>query len=135
MQNSTLEQIMGSGFWGVDLGMPKIQTLPSINPIDRHEDDKNLYLVLDVPGYEDDEISVEVENGILYLEGHHKDEDLDGKLWQHCNFSHSFSLKNRSDLDQESISADLKNGRLTVTIRKVSPPLPEIRHIQVKKIP
>ena len=85
-----------------------------------------------VAGYDKDEINLEVEGDILTLSGNKKEDnktEIDGyrkKEFFCSSFKRAFSLS--EDVQRENISADVKNGILTVN-------LPKKEKDQPKKIP
>lgn len=88
--------------------------------IDICEDDNNLYLIADLPGFKSENIQIRYENRALTISGertqpetavrYHRTESFSGR------FERSFSLP--IDIDVEKITADLKNGVLTITLPK-----------------
>ena len=85
------------------------------------EDDNGFYLQLALPGWEPQEVSLELTNQILSIKGERKEES---------GPAHSFHLQEIGDgrfmrffrlptyIDQEKVSAVQKNGLLTVSFPK-----------------
>lgn len=105
---------------------------PSAAPISFHDDNGHRYMTMDLPGYEPEEISVEIERDVLYIEAHHETKDADGKVWSHTNVSESVSLP--KDIDQDSLTADLRNGRLTVTFVRKPVEQPAVKKFVVRTL-
>lgn len=88
--------------------------------IDICEDENNLYLIADLPGFKRENIQIRYENRTLALSGERSKGDESLRLHRTESFSgyfeRSFSLP--LDIDIEKITAELKNGVLTVTLPK-----------------
>ncbi len=102
-------------------------------PVDVLEKEGDLILRVELPGLEEKDIDLKLEGNVLTLKGERQLEDREnGDNYQriesfHGSFSRSFTLPETADRDK--ISADYKNGILTVKI----PQRPEVkpREIQV----
>ena len=100
---------------------------------------KDKYIVdIDLPGYEKDDIKIEVDNGYLIVNAktcHHKDEKEEGKYVRKERFvgecSRSFYVG--EDVKQEDIKASFRNGTLKIEIPKKDEPkeLPEKKYIPI----
>jgi len=101
--------------------------------VDIVEDEKNVILKTDLPGVEEKDIDIQVENGMLTLKAERKfeDETTEGNYHRveraYGSFHRSFSLPETVDADK--IAASYKKGVLEVTLPKV-----EVK-AQVKKVP
>ena len=100
---------------------------------------KDKYIVdIDLPGYEKEDIKIEVDNGYLIVNAktnHHKDEKEEGKYVRKERFvgecSRSFYVG--EDVRQDDIKASFKNGTLKIEIPKKDEPeeLPEKKYIPI----
>ncbi len=105
-----------------------------IPSVDILEKDGNLMLRAELPGMNEKDIDLKIEGNTLTLKGERKMDSEDKKNNYHRvesyygSFTRSFRLPDT--LDYEKISADYKNGVLTVTL----PQKPEVkpREIPVK---
>ena len=90
--------------------------------VDIHDDDDHYTLEAELPGVKEDQISLTVENDTLTIAADMQSERKDEKAYYSerrvGHVSRSFSLEG---IDQEHISADYKNGILTVTLPKQEP--------------
>ena len=103
------------------------------------EEKKDKYIVdIDLPGYEKEDIKIEVDNGYLIVNAktsHHKDEKEEGKYVRKERFvgecSRSFYVG--EDVKQEDIKASFRNGTLKIEIPKKDEPkeLPEKKYIPI----
>ena len=95
--------------------------------VDILEKDGNLILRAELPGMIEKDIDLKLEGNTLILKGERKLDTEDKKNNYHRvesfygSFTRSFRLP--ETVDQEKISADYKNGVLTITI----PQKPEVR--------
>ncbi len=102
--------------------------------VDIREDENQIVIKADVPGMEQKDINVNVDNGQLTISGERKFNDEENKDNYHRleraygKFSRSFSLPNTTDTGK--ISAAYTNGVLEVTLPKLEEAKP--RSIQVK---
>ena len=105
----------------------RILTEPSTNrpwapSVDIYETENNLVLKADLPDVDLKDIDVRVENQTLSLSGERKFEHEDkGKGYHRIErnygrFTRNFAVPNT--FDTENISADFKNGVLTVSLPK-----------------
>ncbi|KAJ3692008.1 hypothetical protein LUZ60_012358 [Juncus effusus] len=101
--------------------------------------DGRIVLTVDMPGVIANEVKVQVEdNNLLVISGERKrpgEEDKEGKYLRMerrmGKFMRKFPLPDNVNLD--SISADYKDGVLTVTVEKLPPPEPKKpRTVEVK---
>jgi HSP20 family protein len=96
-------------------------------PVDILEKEGNLILRAELPGMNEKDIDLKLDGNVLTLKGERKLEHEDEKNTFHriersCGtFSRSFTLP--ETVDKDKISADYKNGILTVTI----PQKPEVK--------
>ena len=100
---------------------------------DIFETDQALTLKLEMPGVTRDRVEVRVENDVLTIEGH-----IDFSVYENLrplyteynvgNYARTFQLS--SKIEQDAISAALKDGVMTLVLPKVARAKP--RKIQVK---
>lgn len=105
-----------SGWLGL---RPKDVYMPTL---DVSEDDGNIYVEVDMPGMDKNDVKVVVEGGVLKIsakketskdekkKGYHISERYRGSLYREVALSTS--------VDDKRIDANLKNGLLTVTLPK-----------------
>lgn len=103
---------------------------------DIEETDKEFNLVFELPGMEKKDIKVAVEDGVLTVSGEkksRKSEKTDQFVRSEIvsgSFCRSFSLPKTVDVN--TISADYKDGLLTVTLAKTEEAKPKEIEIKVK---
>lgn len=105
--------------------------------VDITEDGKNIYLKADLPGMNQKDIKVSVEDDVLTISGERKsekEEKKDGKFYRlervYGQFCRSFTLPD--NVDASKISAEYKDGVLTLTIPKTEEKKSKAIEIEVK---
>ena len=88
---------------------------------DIFETDGALTIVMEMPGTDKNDLDISVEEGVLHVEGRLNFDKYQGlqPLYTEYNIGHyrrSFSLSNK--IDQNKISAEMKDGVLTLVLAK-----------------
>jgi HSP20 family molecular chaperone IbpA len=73
--------------------------------VDIREDADHVYVEADLPGFKKDEIDLSIDNGVLTICAQKRHEPPEAK---------------QSNVDQQKVNANLKEGCLTVTLDKTS---------------
>jgi HSP20 family protein len=100
-----------------------------------YEYDDKIGIVAEIPGLNKKQLNVEVEEGILTISGdkHNTFEDDGAKVLRRelkqSSFKRSFELGEQ--LDGEDISANFKDGVLSVTIPKKEPEIPKKHSVKI----
>jgi HSP20 family protein len=91
-------------------------------PVDIYEDDQRLTFKMEVPGIDEKDIKVEIENNVLTVRGERKlEKDVKEKNFRRMErhygvFSRSFTLPN--SVDTENIAANCDHGVLAIQMPK-----------------
>src|SRR6516162_397176 len=91
-------------------------------PVDVYEDEHSVNLKIEVPGIEEKDIDVRVENNSLTVHGERKfekeekEENFRRVERQYGSFTRSFSLPNT--VDAEKVNANYEKGVLKITLAK-----------------
>src|SRR2546422_4020675 len=91
-------------------------------PVDIYEDEHNITLKLEVPGIDEKDIDVRIENNTLTVHGERKfekeekEENFRRVERQYGSFTRSFTLPNT--VDPEQVNATYNKGVLKVTLAK-----------------
>jgi HSP20 family protein len=105
--------------------------------VDIYETGENQVLKAELPGINPDDIEVRVEDNTLYLKGERKfekemkEENLHQVERLHGTFTRSFVLPR--SVDSAKVSAEYKNGILTLTLPKREEAKPKTIKINVSK--
>lgn len=92
--------------------------------IDLFETANGYVLLADLPGVKGDQVEVTVEKDLLTLSGNVEQLDLEGFRRVYSDrpvTKYQGRFKLHKDIDRESIEAELKNGVLRLTLKKVAP--------------
>ena len=88
--------------------------------VDVEESENEIAFAVELPGFENKEIEISVEDGYLVLKGERKFEEKSSKYHRverrYGKFLRSFQLPDT--VNEEKISASLKNGVLRLTLPK-----------------
>lgn len=89
-------------------------------PVDITEDDNNILVEAEMPGFKRDEISVTLESGILSITGERKAQDRKGQEHlterRYLKVARSFTLP--TSIDESKIDAKLEEGVLKLRLPK-----------------
>ena len=128
-------------FFNIDEAIGRLFSAPqSERPwtpaVDVAENENSLILKADLPGIEQNDIAINLENGTLTLKGERKFEKTEDKEGYHRiergygAFARSFTLPD--SIDAEHVKAEFKNGVLTVTLPKKELAKPRAIKVQVQ---
>jgi HSP20 family protein len=91
-------------------------------PVDIAEDKDRIVLTAELPGFQEDQIQIQMEGGVLTLRGERKFEDeKEGRNFHRVErsygqFVRSFTLPN--NVDRDAIKASFRNGLLEIAMPK-----------------
>ncbi len=94
-------------------------------------------ITMELPGVAEDDIQLTVENGVVAVRGEKKTErEEKGDTWyfserQYGSFQRSFRVP--ADADEAKVSADLKDGVLTITVPRRAPAEQGGKRVQITK--
>jgi len=119
-----------------ELDQKEESTIPArvfVPSADIYENEDTLTVILEMPGVEKNNVQIKIEDDVLKVEGRLDLSKYKGlqPLYIEYNvgdYTRSFQLS--SKVDQSKITADLKNGVLTLTLPKVEEAKP--RTIQIR---
>jgi HSP20 family protein len=107
------------------------ETLYIAPPVDIFESEDALIVVADLPGVDKDAVSIRVEDNILTIKGSANYSPRSSVLVEEFNLQGYYRQFQLSDeVDQSKISAESKNGVLTITMPKAEKTKP--KQIKVK---
>jgi HSP20 family protein len=101
-------------------------------PIDVHETAAEYVIAVEVAGLTRDDIGIRIDNGRLQISGERRERDLPSEQYHrvergHGRFSRTFDLP--LPVDGERITADLRDGVLTVVCPKLTESGPHRVHV------
>ena len=106
-------------------------------PVDIYETEDSLVLKADLPGVDPKDVEIRVEDSTLYLKGERKfEKEVKEESYHRVErsygaFTRSFSLPN--SIDSEKVTAEYKDGQLTLTMPKREETKPKTIKINISK--
>ena len=119
---ASLQNRLNQIFADYGRGTDELSTTGFVPPVDIYEDEHNVTLKLEVPGIEEKDLDVRVENNTLTVRGERKfereekEENFHRIERRYGSFSRSFTLPNT--VDSEKVEADYVNGVLQIRLAK-----------------
>ena len=131
------DQIVNSQF-------PEITKTVGVNPmqgtaypkVNVYEYEDKVGVIAEIPGLDKKHIDIEVEDNVLTISGdkHGIPEDKSAKVIRRelktSSFKRSFTLG--EELDGDSVSANFKDGILSISIPKIAPTKPKVSKVKIK---
>tara|TARA_A100001015_G_C14673087_1_gene587656 strand:+ start:131 stop:610 length:480 start_codon:yes stop_codon:yes gene_type:complete len=131
------DDIVGKSF-------PEINQQVGVNPfqgtaypkVNVYEYDTKIGVIAEIPGLDKKDLNVEVEDGVLTVSGEksHGFDEGEAKVirreLKHSSFKRQFTLGEM--LDGDNISANFKDGILSIEIPKIEPTLPKKNIVKIK---
>lgn len=106
-----------------------------VGTMDVSEDDKNVYIEVDCPNYNIEDIKIEVQDKKMIISGSFENEKNNRKYKikerNYNSFARTILFENT--INEEDVSAELENGVLTIVVAK-SEKKNEKKNILIKKI-
>ena len=128
-----VEQMMHQAFGqSLENGSSRLSYSPLINV---SETESDFLVMMDLPGVEKKDVDVNLNNGIITVLGERKTSeksDENNHIWHETTygtFSRSFELT--SEIVEDKIKANFKDGVLNITIPKAEEIKPAIKKISV----
>ena len=106
-------------------------------PVDVYEDEHNINLKIEVPGIDEKDINVSIENNTLTVRGERrfekdeKEENFQRVERMYGSFTRSFTLPNT--VDPEQVSAHYEKGVLKVRLAKKAEAKPKLIKVNMEK--
>ena len=106
-------------------------------PVDVYEDEHNITLKIEVPGIDENDINVSIENNTLTVRGERrfekdeKEENFHRVERMYGSFTRSFTLPNT--VDPEQVSALYEKGVLKIRLAKKAEAKPKLIKVNVEK--
>jgi HSP20 family protein len=105
-------------------------------PVDIYETDSEIVIVAELPGIKEEELDIQMADGVLVLKGEKKypvDGDSDNyyRLERaYGKFNRSFAIPNTVDVN--SVKASLKDGLLKITLQKRNEIQPKVIKVETE---
>jgi HSP20 family protein len=108
-------------------------------PVDVYEDEHNITLKIEVPGIDEKDINVSIENNTLTVRGERrfekdeKEENFHRVERMYGSFTRSFTLPNT--VETEQVTAHYEKGVLKIRLAKKAEAKPKLIKVNVEKTP
>ena len=96
------------------------------------ENDDEVKVVAELPGIEEKDVEVSLQEGMLTIKGEKKSENQKAVYSERWHGQFERAVRLGPDVDPDRVSASFKNGVLTVTAQKRPPAQRQTRRIEVK---
>jgi HSP20 family protein len=102
--------------------------------IEIRETDKEVRIMAELPGLDENDVDVELANGVLAIKGEKKTETKDeDRLFSERYYGRFERRIPVEDVDEDKVSAAFKNGVLTVTMPKTAQAQSKVKHIAINR--
>src|SRR5689334_4018979 len=108
--------------WTAPTGKDQLAAGNFVPPVDVYEDEHNLVLKLEIPGVNEEDLNVSLENNTLTVQGERKfekeekEENFHRIERRYGSFTRTFKLPNTADT--EKVEAGYEKGILKITVAK-----------------
>jgi HSP20 family protein len=98
----------------------------SINDMEMYQEGSEIVVKLQAPGFKEDDIQITLDNRVLTIEGKVSSEEEKESQDRHYYFtsiskeSFSRSVQLPGDIDEDSVTADYKDGEITIRVQQKS---------------
>ena len=131
-----LDRIFDALWGGLDLPASGVRAPNAVTPrVDFSETEDEICIAAELPGLDEKDIEVALEEGVLTIQGERKDErESEEKGYKRLEtYRGRFhrAIRLASEVDEEAVKAVYKAGVLTVTLPKRAPAEPSVRSIPI----
>ena len=134
--HSDMNELFSKFLQGYGLVPPNLMGTELLRPtVDINASDKEYSISVEVPGIEQDDITLEISGDTLCVRGE-KRQVKEDKEKNYYRMERSYGAFQRllslpEDADRDNVAANFKNGVLTVTIARKSLPGRDVKQIQI----
>jgi HSP20 family protein len=101
--------------------------------IEVSDTDKEMKVTAELPGLDEEDVELELANGVLAIKGEKKTETEDkDRLFSERYYGRFERRIPVEDIDEEKVSASFRNGVLTVTLPKTAQAQRQVKRIAIK---
>jgi len=114
-------------------------TTPFVPSLDISQDDNTIRIQAEMPGMDEKDIHVSLDDGVLVLEGEkkeHHEEEKNDRCFSECCYGHFHrEVALPADVDEDNVEAAFSKGVLTITLPKSAEARTRHKPIEVKSTP
>ncbi len=124
-----------SGFFPKEPARPMHKAPVGNLKVNISEDENGYHLSAVVPGWTEEEVDIEISNGVLILRGHSEEEKQEEaerykvREFMRTGFERSFRLGDQ--VDQDKVAAKMENGVLQVHLPKKEEVKPKTQKVKI----
>jgi HSP20 family protein len=124
-------------FRGFDSRLPSLAGLPTFGGgvwpnIELTDGEKEIRVTAEVPGLEEKDIEVLLEDGVLTLKGEKRSETEDHRFSERFYGRFERHIQLGYDVEEDQVTANFKNGVLAVTLPKTAKSQSQAKRIEIK---
>ncbi len=112
----------------------ELRAFEHVPKVEVKENGKHYTVTVELPGLDEKDVKVTVEDDVLSISGEKKVEKTDDKTHyserSYGSFTRAFTLP--TDADHDKLSAKFAKGVLTIEIPKTAKPSPSVKQVEVK---
>lgn len=133
-----VNRLFDDAFRGFGSGLSGFGSAPAFGggwpSVEISDDDKQLKVTAELPGLEDKDVEVLLDDGVLTLKGEKRSETEDREKQFTERYYGRFErrIPLGYDVEQDKVDARFKNGVLTITLPKTARAQSQVRRIAIK---
>ena len=133
-----MNRLVDDVFRGFDSGLPAVGSLPSFNGawpnVEISDSDKEIKVTAEIPGLEEKDLEVFLNDGVLTLKGEKRSEVEDKEKQFSERFYGHFErrIPLGVEVEEDKIEAQFKNGVLNVMLPKSQKAQSQVKRIAIK---
>jgi HSP20 family protein len=112
----------------------ELRAFDHVPKVEVKENDKSYSVTVELPGLDEKDVKVTVEDDVLSIAGEKKLEKADEKTHyserSYGSFTRAFTLP--ADADSNKLAARFAKGVLTIAIPKTTAPPPSVKQVEIK---
>ena len=136
-----LDRIFDALWGGFSLPASGVCAPNAVTPrVDFSETEGEIHIAAELPGLDEKDIEVALDDGVLTIQGErkgeHKDEDAEKGYQRLETYRGRFhrAIRLGTEVDEEAVKAVYRAGVLTVTLPKRAPAEPSVRSIPITSV-
>jgi HSP20 family protein len=127
-----MNRMFDEAFRSFDIGSFGSSAMMGWPSVELSETDKEVKVVAELPGLDQNDVAIELSDGVLTISGEKKSETKDKQRFFSERYYGRFERRIPvDDIDQEKVAASFKNGVLTVTLPKLPTAQRKVKRIAI----
>src|SRR3954452_23714531 len=127
-----MNRMFDEAFRSFDIGSFGSSAMLGWPSVELNETEKEVKVVAELPGLEQNDVEIELSDGVLTISGEKKSETEDkGRCFSERYYGRFERRIPVDDVDQDKVAASFKNGVLTVTLPKSPTARQKVKRIAI----